>query len=128
MPELTLGEQANILRNLIEVGSTKSIGYLPLCTIRDFLGKDVRILAKEAINRGMSAIIVGPNECCIKSGALYVYNDSMLSNVLTSNLPLLRAAGCPMTPARFVRHIAATWFDANERIIPVIKSAFGDAL
>ena len=127
MLEPATEEQANILLSSMEVGKTKSVGYLPLYTIRDFLRRDARALARQAADRGLSAMILNADECCIKSGALYFYDASMLSELPAKNFPIVRDAGCPTTPARFVRLVASTWFDANRPIVAEIKTAFGDA-
>jgi sirohydrochlorin ferrochelatase len=36
-PELSKDEQQVLLRSLIEIGSSKPVGYLPLYTIQEFL-------------------------------------------------------------------------------------------
>jgi hypothetical protein len=124
--ELAPDEKANILRGFAEVGATRIIGYLPLYTIRDFLGAEPKALAREAADRGLSAVILGEDECCIKSGALYVYESAALSKLLESYLGRLQDAKWPMEPAAFIRHIAADWFTSDDPIMELIQAAFGE--
>ena len=62
--------RSTILSSLTQVGPAKPIGYLPLYTIRDILQMDPYALAQDAKTRGLSSTLFGPNQCCIKSGAL----------------------------------------------------------
>jgi hypothetical protein len=71
-----------ILSSLTQVGPAKSIGYLPLDTIRNILQMDARALADEAEANGQSVMLLGPERCCIKSGALYVFDKQSLETLL----------------------------------------------
>jgi hypothetical protein len=122
-----LQEIADILRHLREAGRTKPIGYLPLNTIRKFLDAKPEDVARVAEGRGLSPVIFGTDECCIESGALYVYERASLSQLLAENPALLRQAELPAEPESFVRAIAAHWFERDEPIMNLIRAAFGEA-
>ena len=64
-------EAEQLLRSLSQVGPNKPIGYLPLYTLRDVARIPPERVAADAITRGLAAVQFGPDECCIKSGALY---------------------------------------------------------
>ena len=115
-----------ILSSLTQVGPAKPIGYLPLYTIRDVLQMDPYALAQDAKARGLSSTLFGPNQCCIKSGALYVFDKHSLESLMRSSTAILVATGWPLDPDQFVARIAREWIDHAHSIAPVIKRAFGD--
>jgi len=75
---------------------------------------------------GHKAIVLGMDECCISSGAVYAYSAKDLTEILNSSVPLLREHGWPANPAGFVRKVAAEWLDKDHPMLPVIRRAFGD--
>jgi len=72
-------EGNSILRGVAQIGPAKPVGYLPLHTIRDILRIEPRVLAQDSAAKGLSAVLFGPTQCCIKSGALYSSIGSRLS-------------------------------------------------
>jgi hypothetical protein len=124
--ELTQHETNLIAHNLREVGSTKPIGYLPLDAVRRFLRAEPEDVARVAEDRGLSATILSKDECCIKSGALYVYDSAALSQLLARNAVLLGETELPAEPESFVRAIAAHWFERDKPIMSLIRAAFGE--
>jgi hypothetical protein len=123
----TEGERQTLLRSLTEVGSSKPIGYLPLHTIRDFVQLPLEAVAAAATARGLATAQFGPDTCCIKSGALYVYDRQALAELLQAQADVISAAGLPLDPDLFVAHIATVWFAADHPVRPIIASAFGDS-
>jgi hypothetical protein len=115
-----------LLRSLSKVGPNKPVGYLPLYTLTDVAQLAPESIAADAIARGLAAVQFGPEECCIQSGALYIYDRIALSTLLRSHADTLAAEGMPSDPDRFVAHIAATWLEPNHPAYPVIAAAFGD--
>jgi hypothetical protein len=81
-PKPTEGERQTLLRCLAEVGPSKPVGYLPLRTIKDFVQLSPKAVAAAATARGLATAQFGPNTCCIKSGALYVYDREALAKLL----------------------------------------------
>jgi hypothetical protein len=120
------GETDRLLLSLSRVGPNKPIGYLPLYTLRDVARVDPESIAAAAIGRGLAAVQFGPEECCIKSGALYVYDPVALSEILGARADTLAAEGVPSNPDRFVAFIAATWLEHSHPAYPIVAAAFGD--
>jgi hypothetical protein len=120
-------ERRTLLRSLTEVGPSKPVGYLPLHAIRDFVRMPPNTVAAAATARGFATAQFGPDSCCIKSGALYVYDREPLANLLQAGADVLLAAGLPLDPDRFVAHIATVWFESDHPAHPIIASAFGRA-
>ena len=116
-----------LLRSLTEVGSTKLVGYLPLYTIRDFVKLPPETIAADATARGLVAAQFGPDTCCIKSGALYVYDREALAKFLQAQADAVSDAGLPPDPDRFIAHIAAVWYAEDHPAHPIITKAFGES-
>ena len=70
-----------LLRSLSKVGPNKPVGYLPLYTLTDVAQLAPESIAADAIARGLAAVRFGPEECCIQSGALYIYDRVALSTL-----------------------------------------------
>jgi hypothetical protein len=119
-------ERSTILSNLTQVGPAKPVGYLPLYTIRDVLQMDPYAVAQDARLNGLSAAIFGPDQCCIKSGALYVFDRQSLERLLRSSKLIVSASCWPLDPDQFVARIAREWIDDAYSVAPVIKRAFGE--
>ena len=116
------------LRGLTDVGPTKPVGYLPLYTIEEFVQLTPEAVAAAATARGFATAQFGPAACCIKSGALYVYDCEALANFLQESADAIVAAGLPSDPDRFVAHIATVWFDTNHPAYPLIARASARAV
>jgi hypothetical protein len=115
-----------LLRSLTDVGPAKPIGYLPLYTITDFAQLSPEAIAADAKARGLAVAQFGPDMCCIKSGAFYVYDSKALASLLQAQADAVSNAGLPLDPDRFVAHIAAMWYAADHPAYPIIASAFGE--
>ncbi len=119
-------ERERLLLSLSQVGPNKTIGYLPLYTIRDFVQLSPETIAADAAARGLASEQFGPEKCCINSGALYVYDREGLTRLLATHAGMLEADHLPLDPDRFVAHIAAVWFQPNHPAYAVIAAAFGE--
>lgn len=108
------------------IGREKRIGHLPLHTIRDLLRPSAEDLAAEAASRGLSAAVLDTAECCIESGALYVFHRQELAALLVDAAAALDEAGWPAEPDGFVRAVAAEWLEPGHPVLPVVREAFGD--
>ena len=115
-----------LLRSLSRVGPNKPVGYLPLYTLTDVAQLAPERVAADAIARGLAAVRFGPDECCIQSGALYIYDRAALATVLRGQTDTLAAEGIPSDPDRFVAYIAATWLEPSHSAYAIIAAAFGD--
>ncbi len=123
------GESApgRLLHDLMQVGPRKPIGYLPLYTVKELLRRDPEDIASEALALGLTATQFGPDRCCIKTGALYVYHREALAELLRAKANVLAANGLPTDPNHFVALIASVWFEPDHPIYPIIVAAFGGA-
>jgi hypothetical protein len=119
-------DKTHILSSLTQVGPAKPIGYLPLYTIRDILRIEPNALACDAEARGLSTAPLGPDQCCIKSGALYVFDRKSLEHMMQSSRHILSPSRWPLDPEQFVARIAREWIDQAHPVVPVIRRAFGD--
>jgi hypothetical protein len=116
-----------ILSGLARVGPGKPIGYLPLYTIRDVLEMEPTAIVREAEGKGLSAALFGPDQCCIKSGALYLFDRQALGQLIESSKTILSAGNWPLDPDQFVSRIAREWIDGEDPVTAVIRRAFGEA-
>lgn len=117
---------AYIRESLSLVGPDKAVGYLPLRTLKHVLGLGVEEAVADAVGRGLKAIRLGPRICCIKSGALYVFDQTALERILNGSSATLAEVGAPADPEMFVRFIARNWFAPDHPITPIIQAAFAD--
>jgi hypothetical protein len=111
---------------LRDVGPRKPVGYLPLDTLRLFAKVRLADMVRDAARRGLEVAVFRPKQCCIKSGALYLYDRAALSALLDANADLLTASGISAEPKRFVAYIAANWLEPTHPACVVIAKAFAD--
>jgi hypothetical protein len=83
-------------------------------------------VAADAIARGLAAVLFSPEQCCIKSGALYVYDPAALPKILQAKADTLAEHQVPSDPDQFVAHIAAVWLEPCHPVYPIIAATFGD--
>src|SRR2546425_46887 len=88
-------DRRRLLCDLMLVGPRKPIGYLPLHKLKHLLLCDPQDVASEANASGLTAAQFGPDKCCIKSGALYVYHREALAELLQARADVLAANGLP---------------------------------
>lgn len=125
MLEFSEDELRLVERSLTEVGADKPIGYLPLYTVVA-MGDHGKLLQEDAVRRGLVVASFGPDDCCIKSGALYVYDREALSRLLRQNAKALSASDMTLDPDEFVASIAADWLEASHPLTQLIAAAFGE--
>ncbi|HEV2571663.1 hypothetical protein [Methylocella sp. CPCC 101449] len=123
-PTLTVQQRQALLSSLTDVGPSKLIGYLPLYTIKDFLQMVPETIATSFTNQGLAAAQFGPEKCCIKSGALYIYDRTRLREFLQAQVNAISAAGLPLDPDQFVEHIALVWFEEDHPAHSIIAATF----
>ncbi|MGO7117545.1 hypothetical protein [Rhizobium leguminosarum] len=120
--------QNALLRDLSGVGSSKIVGYLPIYTIRQFLGTTPKALAAAAVTRGLATAHFTTRTTGIKSGALYVYDRNALERLLNKEADAVQAAGLPLDADAFVAHIASVFYEAEHPAQRLIAAAFGENL
>lgn len=126
--EAVASAMREVRRSLESVGPAKPVGYLPFDTIRWLYQTEPEVLSEFHIQRGLAALVLDEDDCCIGSGALYVYDTTALDRVLARNSRLLAGLKLPTLPEPFVRYIAMNWLDESHLAMPVIREAFGDTL
>jgi hypothetical protein len=119
-------EREDILRSLLDRGPKKIVGFLPSQTVFGTMGMTYHQMEVEAGLRGFAAVQLSSKECCIKGGAIYVYDRDRLRQLLRGEAELLAANNWPLDSDTFVRAIAANWLESDDPILPVIRRAFGD--
>jgi hypothetical protein len=123
------GEQERqlIFEGLAAVGQAKPLGYLPLATIRNHLGLVPDELVASFEKQRLRAKIFVAEECCIRSGALYVFDPVALQDVLNAASDVLENCSWPTVAESFVNHVAKIWVEPNHPAYPVIRRVFGEA-
>jgi hypothetical protein len=116
----------SILGSLAAVGSGKSLGYLPLATVRNHLDLDEDEIVGSFERRGLKAKTFQAHECCIKSGAIYVFDPVSLQKVLDAASDTLKGSSWPVVAESFVNRIAEVWVDPSHPVYAVIRRAFGE--
>ena len=109
MPVASEQTRQLIFGNLAAVGNAKPLGYLPLATLEKHLAMDVTEVADSFEKRGLKTRVFLANECCISSGALYVYDPSGLQSVLNAASDVLARNKWPVSAELFVDHLAKCW-------------------
>jgi hypothetical protein len=116
-----------IFGSLAAVGNAKPLGYLPLTTLEKHLAMDVTEVADSFAKRGLKARVFLANECCINSGALYVYDPATLQSVLNAASDVLERNKWPISAELFVDRVAKFWVEENDPVYPVIQRVFGES-
>jgi hypothetical protein len=119
-------ERQSIFGNLAAVGSGKSLGYLPIATLRKHLDLDEDEIVSSFERRGLKAKTFQAHECCIKSGAIYVFDPVGLQRVLNAASDILKDSSWPVVAEAFVNKVAKIWVDPSHPVYAVIRRAFGE--
>ncbi|HZT18880.1 MAG TPA: hypothetical protein VFA23_05710 [Dongiaceae bacterium] len=114
-----------LLDTHIHVGPEKAVSYLPLRTVEHVIGITIQVYRSLAKGAGNHSMVFSASDCCIKSGAVYVYDLTSLRKVLRKNRVVLQAHGWPTGPVGFLKRIAREWLDERHPVMPVIREAFG---
>jgi hypothetical protein len=115
-----------IFGSLASVGHAKPVGYLPLSTLEKHLAMDVTAVADSFAKHGLKTKVFLANECCINSGALYVYDPCPLQSVLNAASNVLERNKWPIGAESFVDRVAKFWIEESDPVYAVIQRAFGD--
>jgi hypothetical protein len=115
-----------MLADILELGSHKAVGYLPLRTLTAHLGVAPRAVTAEAGRRGLHTLRLASRETCIASGARYVHHRRAPAHLLRASARVPRRYRLPRDPDRFVRAIAARWFPPAHPVCGSIARTFGD--
>jgi hypothetical protein len=116
--------RVQILSSLAQVGhGHKAIGYLPMGTI-EHLGLTIAEVASDAASRGLEVVHLTADQCCIRGGAVYVYDRIALTSLLASGAGTLIEHKWPTDPDQFVLMTAQIWLPLTHPVTKVINAAF----
>ena len=117
-----------ILCSLEDVGSRKSVGYLPLYTIERFIkGYTLEILQTRYSERGLYSEVFGPDKAVIKSGAFFVYDREMMQQVIAKHVDAINAEAWPLDAQLIIHRIASQWLDTDHPLMPFVNELFADS-
>lgn len=114
----------NELNDLLRVGSTKAIGYLPIETIEKngFRYLDVMIRLKE---KGIKTKYFSEEKCNIRSGALFAFDINALAKILKENQKTLLQADWPIEVDIFINHLISHTAKPGTELFLLLKKAYG---
>ena len=115
------------LEEHVSLGSHKSLSYYPTDGLMSMFGLSPHSYAQLAQARGHSSIIVSRAESYLENGAVYLYNEPILQEILDRNSDTLKSANYPVDAEGFVRAVAREQLRSDHPVMPVIRQAFGDA-
>ncbi len=122
-------ERAEALTHIRGLGAHKSIGYLPLDSMRNYFGISVDDEIKIAKEKGLIPLLLNREECSIGlEGALYVYNPIFVKELIKENKAIIEKYRWPTDADAFVRRVAYEWIGktTSPDLFSVIEKAFGD--
>lgn len=94
----------SILSDLYDVGIRKSLGYLPLSTLKDICKTSIQDIKDFAIKKGLGCVLY---ENVSSSGEIYVYHEKILMDILKTNKDILLKAGIPIENVLdYIKYIA----------------------
>lgn len=74
----------------------------------------------------MQTKILSAEECCINSGAIYIYDLAALQRILDEERIILEANAWPSNADQFVERVAKFWLEESHPVFAVVQRAFGD--
>lgn len=110
---------------LDRVGPGKSVGYLPIETIRGYIGKDLDEVATYLKDKGLEVRIFTDFGWPGLDGSLYVYDKMALQKLLDENKQVLIDAGWPTDADGFVANLKVN-AKIGTPIFKLIAKAFDD--
>ena len=94
-----------IFTDLLYVGTRKALGWLPLSTIKMYGGEyAVKELIDWANENHYNYKCVGEVRSCVASGALFIWDEIMLGEILYKYKNILTKANIPIIPEDYVNY------------------------
>jgi hypothetical protein len=118
-----------IFTDLLYVGTKKPMGYLPLYTIEQYGGEGALTqLIHWTKNNNYNCRCWDEQFCSILSGALYVWDELMLGEVLNKYKDILIESEIPIEPEEFVNYIVKNTVlsEVNLPVYIIIGYAYND--
>jgi hypothetical protein len=114
------------MRSIEDVGRTKAVGYLPLATLEKVLGLEPEELRKQSIARSLEVRIFEEGKCCIKSGAIFVYDSVLFKKIAEKFREEILARGWIAECDFLIERIATNWFSEQEPVLQFISALYGE--
>lgn len=118
-----------IFSDLLYVGTKKPMGYLPLSSIEFYGGQGALTqLIHWVFDNKYDCRSWGERFCNVLSGALFVWDELMLGEVLDKYKDILIKAEIPTEPEAFVKYTVknTVYSEVNLPVYIIIGYAFGD--
>lgn len=108
LSNVELYNDRNLFNDLLNVGTKKLVGYLPLSTIEKYGGMNAKnLLIKWAELSEYESSIKDYKDgfCCTSSGALYIYDKPNLQKFLDKYSEILKKANVPIDADEYIDYI-----------------------
>ena len=115
-----------ILNSLTEVGSTKSVGYLPLRTITKLLKIPVDEIRENLNSPTVRTMVFQEDQTCISGGALFAFDDRMMRSIIDRHHQVLQEQKWPPDSSDIIGKLAEEWYERDNPVMPFIRELFGD--
>ena len=120
-------EKQGLLDDLLNVGSDKPMGYLPLSTLRDVCDNDsLQGVLCILVLKGLTVVSVPEGECTVAEGALWVWDHKALGRLLWANQGMLYREKWPVDADAFARRVMVDHAERFTPLFTLIADAFGD--
>ncbi len=109
-----------------KVSSRKPVGYEKLGFLVNRCGLDPAQVQKDLDDSGLRTLMLTGEECVMRSGALYAYDEKALVSLLHDRAPVLSAHRWPGEPENFIRRLAVDWAPEKTLLFDMIADAFNN--
>ena len=115
---------SDMLNELLNVGLTKAIGYLPIEAIEKNGSSYLEIMIKLK-KKGIKTRYFKEEECNTESGALFAFHNDALVKILQENREAILQAGWPIEADNFINYLIKNTAPRGTTIFSIIKKAYG---
>lgn len=119
----------DLLSDLYDVGSSKSLGYLPLDTLTEVCNISIQDIINYSDTKNLGYLVYTQEESGIGSGAIFVYDEIMLLDILQTNREILIKAKIPTDNAiDYINYIVNVFVSEGKHPLAykVIGKTFND--
>lgn len=116
----------SLLNDLYKVGPEKPLGYLPQVDITVTCKKEISDVSARCEEMGLKTLLLEDKDCQVMSGALYVYSEEALQQLIDDNARLIQSKGWPTDTAMFVKKCANTSASFNSDLYRLVAWAYAD--
>jgi len=116
--------------DLLNVGKTKAVGYLPLKTINSYKSPSKEDFIKYAKNNGLGYKEYSEKDSSIGSGSLYIWDNDMVMSILSKYNQILKDAKIPTEdPFEYVDYIVKNLIlpETHPEAYEVVGKSFNDS-